>query len=63
LRRELEIRITVPEDDDKKYLSDIYMKALNGYVGYCVEHGHDIPKTGRQVFDEAVVWWCSRVVP
>jgi len=63
MRRELEIRITVPYDDDGKYLSDVYLKALKDHVDYCVEHGHDIPGSGQQVFDEAVVWWCSRVVP
>lgn len=62
-RKELELRITVPWDDDRKYLADVYLEAMKAQVAYMEEHGKDIPLTGRHVFDEAVVWWCSRVVP
>jgi hypothetical protein len=62
-RRELELRITVPYDDDSKYLSDVYLEAMKAQVEYMEEHGKDIPGTGRHVVDEAVIWWCSRSVP
>ena len=62
-RRELELRIAVPYDNDKKYLADIYLEAMKAQVAYMEEQGTDIPGTGRHVFDEAVVWWCSRVIP
>ena len=64
MRRELEIRITVPDDDDRKYLNDIFCKGILDFYDYLVcTDKFDIPNTGQQVFGEAVVWWCSRVVP
>ena len=63
LRRELELRITVPYDNDSKYLADVYLEAMKSHVAYLEDQGKDIPLTGRQVIDEAVIWWCSRDVP
>ena len=62
-RRELEIRITVPFDNENEYIAGVYLEAMKAQVKFMEEHGTDIPDSGRHVFDEAVVWWCSRVVP
>lgn len=62
-RKELEIRITVPSDNDRVYLSEIFAKALRDHLDYVEACGPEVPNSGRQVFDEAFVWWAVRNVP
>lgn len=62
MKSELEIRITVPDDEDEDYLNAVINTAIDGFLRIR-QDSPDSPKTGRVCIEEAVVWWCLRQVP
>lgn len=60
MRRELEMRITIPDDEDPYYLTDTFIQALEAQVAYFKEI-KPMAGSGRLARDEWVNQWITRV--
>ena len=62
MRRELELKVTIPDDDDREYLARKFIEALRAQADFWEEQ---LPMafTGRFSSDEFVNWWAIREAP